>query len=83
MSEAAKPSEGYELPPPPKGLPGHLKAIGPGLILASLAIGAGEWYLFPSMVVRYGPALMWTAVIGCLVQAVLGAESIKYTLYCG
>ncbi|MEM2212303.1 MAG: Nramp family divalent metal transporter [Candidatus Nezhaarchaeales archaeon] len=81
MSEKA--SKELELPPPPTGLMGHLKAIGPGIILASLAIGAGEWYLFPAMVVKYGPTLMWTAVIGCLVQAVLGSESIKYTLYCG
>lgn len=74
----------YELPPPPgPGLLAHLKAIGPGIILASLSIGAGEWFLFPAMIVSYGPTLMWTAVVGCVVQAVLGAESMKYTIYCG
>jgi len=72
-----------ELPPPPVGLKAHLKAIGPGIILASLSIGAGEWFLFPAMVVIYGPMLMWTALIGCIVQAVLGSESMKYTIYCG
>jgi len=44
MSEKA--SKELELPPPPTGLMGHLKAIGPGIILASLAIGAGEWYQY-------------------------------------
>jgi Mn2+/Fe2+ NRAMP family transporter len=73
----------YELPTPPKGLLAHLKAIGPGIILASLAIGAGEWFLFPAMIVIYGPTLMWTALVGCILQAVLGSESMKYTLYCG
>ncbi len=82
MTES-KPAEGYELPLPPRGLSAHLKAIGPGIILASLAIGAGEWYLFPAMIVRYGPSLMWMAVVGCLVQGVLGSESMKYAVYCG
>lgn len=72
-----------ELPPPPAGLKASLAAIGPGVILASLAIGAGEWILFPAMVVSYGPGLMWTALIGCVIQAVLGVESMKYTVYCG
>ncbi|MEM4699739.1 MAG: Nramp family divalent metal transporter [Candidatus Nezhaarchaeales archaeon] len=83
MVRTSQEAKEYELPPPPKGVVGHLKAIGPGIILASMAIGAGEWYLFPAMIVKYGPGLMWTAAVGCIVQAVLGAESIKYTLYCG
>ncbi|HID18025.1 TPA: hypothetical protein EYP27_00615, partial [Candidatus Bathyarchaeota archaeon] len=74
---------GGELPPPPIGLGACLKAIGPGIILASLSIGAGEWFLFPALVVMYGPILMWTALVGCIIQAVLGSESMKYTIYCG
>jgi len=78
-----KPVEVHELPPPPRGIVGHLKAIGPGIILASLSIGAGEWFLFPAMILKYGPMLMWTAAVGCILQAVLGAQSMKYTIYCG
>ena len=48
----------YELPEPPKpGLISYLKAVGPGVILASLAIGSGEWILFPAVVVSFGPYL--------------------------
>ena len=65
-----KPVEVHELPPPPRGIVGHLKAIGPGIILASLSIGAGEWFLFPAMILKYGPMLMWTAAVGCILQAV-------------
>ncbi len=73
-----------ELPEPPEPRIGsYLKAIGPGLILASLAIGIGEWILFPTLILRFGPLLMWTAALGCIFQAVLGLESIKYTIYCG
>jgi Mn2+/Fe2+ NRAMP family transporter len=82
MSEEVT-TEVFELPPPPKTLTEHIRAIGPGVILASLSIGAGEWYLFPAAILAYGPNIMWTAVIGCIVQAVLGSQSIKYTLYSG
>ena len=41
--------EGGALPDPPKpGLLSYLKAAGPGVILGSLAIGSGEWILFPA-----------------------------------
>jgi len=70
-------------PPPPPGLLSTLKAIGPGIILASLSIGAGEWIFFPAMIVKYGPSLMWMAAVGCILQAILGVESMKYTVYCG
>jgi Mn2+/Fe2+ NRAMP family transporter len=78
-----KPAEKLELPQPPRTFAEHIKAIGPGIILASLAIGAGEWYLFPAAILAFGPAIMWTAAIGCIVQGVLGSQSMKYTLYCG
>lgn len=82
MAEEAR-VEGFELPPPPRTLADHIKAIGPGIILASLSIGAGEWFLFPAMILAYGPMLMWTAAVGCIVQGVLGSQSMKYTIYCG
>ena len=78
-----KPAEKLELPQPPRTFTEHIKAIGPGIILASLAIGSGEWYLFPAAILAFGPAIMWTAAIGCIVQGVLGSQSMKYTLYCG
>lgn len=73
-----------DLPEPPKpGLINYLKAVGPGVILGSLAIGSGEWILFPAVVVKYGPYLLWAALLSCIIQAVTAVESMKYVVYCG
>jgi len=73
-----------ELPPaPPPRLAAYLKAIGPGVIMASLAIGSGEWITFPAVVATFGPQLLWAAAFSCLLQAVLAVESMKYPVYCG
>ncbi|MCD6536593.1 MAG: Nramp family divalent metal transporter [Thaumarchaeota archaeon] len=73
-----------DLPEPPKpGLISYLKAVGPGVILGSLAIGSGEWILFPAVVVKFGPYLLWAVLLSCIIQAVVAVESIKYTIYCG
>ena len=72
------------LPEPPKpGLISYLKAVGPGVILGSLAIGSGEWILFPAVVVKFGPYLLWAALLSCIIQAVVAVESMKYVVYCG
>jgi len=72
------------LPEPPKPrIRSYLKAVGPGVILGSLAIGSGEWILFPAIVVKYGPYLLWAALLSAVIQAVVAVESLKYTIYCG
>lgn len=35
------------------------------------------------MFVLFGPIFMWTAAIGCIIHAVLGVESMKWTVYTG
>ncbi|MEM3397482.1 MAG: Nramp family divalent metal transporter [Nitrososphaerota archaeon] len=70
-------------PPPPPKASAYLKALGPGVIMASLAIGSGEWITFPAVVATFGPQLLWAAAFSCLIQAVLAVESMKYPVYCG
>lgn len=70
-------------PPPPPKLSSYFKALGPGVIMASLAIGSGEWITFPAVVAAFGPQLLWAAALSCLLQAVLAVESMKYPVYCG
>jgi Mn2+/Fe2+ NRAMP family transporter len=75
---------GAELPPPPPTkLSAYIKTLGPGVIMASSAIGSGEWILFPAVVAAFGPALLWAAALSCVLQAVLAVESMKYPVYCG
>ncbi|MCS7126688.1 MAG: Nramp family divalent metal transporter [Aigarchaeota archaeon] len=84
MSESVQAVQVKDLPPPPPpNLRAYFKALGPGVIMASLAIGSGEWITFPAVIATFGPQLLWTAALSCLLQAVLAVESMKYPVFCG
>lgn len=70
-------------PPPWTGRRRWLAVIGPGLMLAGSAVGAGEWLLGPAVTAQYGGTLLWLATISILVQVCYNLEVIRYTLYCG
>jgi len=57
--------------------------VGPGLVMASAAIGGGEWLTGPVVTCRYGGGLLWLAAISILVQVVYNVEISRYTLYTG
>ena len=50
-----------ELPGPDKSL---FKMIGPGVVMAGLAIGSGELILWPWITSVVGAQLLWAAAIG-------------------
>jgi hypothetical protein len=60
-----------------------LATVGPGVIALGIAIGSGEWLLGPSVVVRYGPSLLWITTAAVLLQTLLNLEMARYTLYTG
>jgi hypothetical protein len=33
--------------------------------------------------VKYGPYLLWAALLSCIIQAVVAVESMKYAVYGG
>ena len=48
-----------ELPAPPDmGLRSWLALIGPGMLMAGVAIGAGEWIFGPAVTGQYGATLL-------------------------
>ena len=57
--------------------------LGPGLVMASAAIGGGEWLTGPVVTSRYGGGLLWLAAISILVQVIYNIEISRYTLYTG
>jgi hypothetical protein len=69
--------------PPPFTLRGVLATVGPGVIALGIAIGSGEWLLGPSVIVRYGPTLLWITTVAVLLQVLLNLEMARYTLYTG
>lgn len=73
-----------DLPEPlPFSFGNALRTIGPGAILLAAAIGGGEWIVGPLMAVTYGPAILWIATTGIIIQSLFNLEAVRYTLYTG
>ncbi|MBI2824785.1 MAG: Nramp family divalent metal transporter [Planctomycetia bacterium] len=71
------------IPPPRRERRRVLSMLGPGLLLAGGAIGAGEWLFGPAVSARYGGTLLWLATISIVVQVFYNLEVMRYALYCG
>ncbi|MCH7823937.1 MAG: Nramp family divalent metal transporter [Acidobacteria bacterium] len=69
--------------PPPFTGRNVLRTIGPGIIGLGAAIGSGEWLLGPSVIVAYGPSLLWITTVAVLLQVLLNLEMARYTVYTG
>jgi hypothetical protein len=59
------------------------RMLGPGIILAGLSIGSGEFVLWPRLTAQWGFAVFWAAWIGVLIQFFLNMEIGRYTLATG
>src|SRR5690242_12324289 len=69
-----------DLPEPlPFNFRNALRTIGPGAILLAAAIGGGEWIVGPLMAVKYGPAILWIATTGIIIQSLFNLEAVRYT----
>jgi Mn2+/Fe2+ NRAMP family transporter len=62
---------------------GRWKLIGPGLVAAATGVGAGD--LVATLVAgsRFGYALLWAAVAGCIVKIALSEGAARYHLASG
>jgi hypothetical protein len=59
------------------------KVLGPGVILAGLGVGSGEYILWPYMASTVGMGFLWAAFLGVTVQFFLNMEIERYTLATG
>lgn len=62
---------------------GHWKLIGPGIVAAATGVGAGDLVATLIAGSRFGYALLWAAVIGCIVKIALAEGSARYHLATG
>lgn len=69
--------------PPPFTFRNALGTIGPGVIGLGIAIGSGEWLIGPSVILKYGSALLWITTVSVFLQVILNQEMARYTLYTG
>src|SRR5215208_913253 len=76
-----------KLPPMPiRKLPEAPQAahiIGPAMILVALGVGFGETYLWPRLVIVFGPNIRWLFTVGVLVQTVVMLEMARYAMATG
>lgn len=68
-----------DLPEPPASL--HI--LGPGMLLAALGVGVGETYLWPRLVILFGPEIRWFFLVGVTLQAVVMLEMARYATATG
>jgi hypothetical protein len=57
--------------------------IGPAMILVALGVGLGETFLWPRLVIVFGPDIRWMFLIGVLVQTVVMLEMARYAMATG
>ncbi|WP_246364600.1 Nramp family divalent metal transporter [Kibdelosporangium persicum] len=67
------------LPEPPPSV--HL--LGPTVFLVALGVGMGESYMWPRLVLVFGPEIRWLFLIGVTLQAVVMLEMARYAMATG
>jgi hypothetical protein len=79
-----EPWEVGDLPAPPRfNWRRWTELIGPGVVVAGSAVGAGEWLFGPAVTAQYGGTFLWLATFSILFQVVYNLEVMRYALYCG
>jgi len=68
---------------PPSGTAARWKLIGPGIVVAVTGVGAGDLVATLIAGSRFGYALLWAAVVGCIVKIALAEGSARYHLATG
>ena len=63
--------------------PSSLHIIGPAMILVALGVGLGETYMWPRLVIVFGPEIRWLFLIGVTLQAVIMVEMARYAMATG
>jgi hypothetical protein len=74
------PAMPYEDIPEPRPL---RRVLGPSVIMAALAIGSGEFLLWPYITSQVGLVMLWAALVGVTLQFFLNMEIERWTLATG
>jgi Mn2+/Fe2+ NRAMP family transporter len=65
---------------PPTTLPGIVRKLGPGLIIAGSIVGSGELIATTKTGAQAGIALLWLIIIGCVIKVFVQIELGRYTI---
>jgi hypothetical protein len=68
--------------PLPKAPP-SIHLLGPTVFLVALGVGMGESYMWPRLVLLFGPEIRWLFLIGVTLQAFVMLEMARYAMATG
>jgi hypothetical protein len=77
---------GRQDPLPIRPLPDPLKPVhllGPGMALTALAVGLGETFQWPRLVMVFGPNVRWLFLIGVTLQLIVMIEMARWAMATG
>src|SRR5215216_1116987 len=77
---------GREEPLPVRPMPqpiNWLHILGPGMVLTALGVGLGETFMWPRLVVVFGPEIRWLFLVGVTIQLFVMLEMARWTLATG
>ncbi|MEM7144369.1 MAG: divalent metal cation transporter [Verrucomicrobiota bacterium] len=74
---------GMEPQEPPTTIPGILRKLGPGLILAGSIVGSGELIATTAAGAEAGFVLLWLIILGCVIKVFTQIELAKYAISSG
>jgi hypothetical protein len=63
--------------------PPTVHLIGPTVFLVALGVGMGESYMWPRLVLLFGPEIRWLFLIGVTLQAIVLLEMARYAMATG
>lgn len=63
--------------------PPSIHFIGPTVFLVALGVGMGESYMWPRLVLLFGPEIRWLFLVGVTLQAVVLLEMSRYAMATG
>jgi hypothetical protein len=63
--------------------PPSIHLLGPTVFLVALGVGMGESYMWPRLVLVFGPEIRWLFLIGVSLQAVVMLEMARYAMATG
>jgi Mn2+/Fe2+ NRAMP family transporter len=68
---------------PPTSIPGILRRLGPGLIIAGSIVGSGELIATTSTGAQAGFSLLWLIIVGCVIKVFTQVEMGRFTITSG
>jgi hypothetical protein len=63
--------------------PPSIHILGPTVFLVALGVGMGESYMWPRLVLLFGPEIRWLFLIGVTLQAIVLLEMSRYAMATG